>query len=294
MVRFSISCLALVLLLGTALLAATPVAAQQTTDTFVLHLVTCPGPDGTVEIRDAFDAEAEGCVDDWAVPSNWTVDGQPAAAINGYAQLFTGMNQGQTYQLDEQSGAYDFDGPYTFTFPETGDYGLYAVLYQSAGGATATPEDAQGATTAVPQKPAADGGATDSVTAIYAGDCAPGAFVDPVAVLNDVAVPTGEPVGTATSSAVATSVTRTDVPLDALLDGGHVLAVFDSDQPDTLIACGMIGGVPDDTGSLAIAITPSQESGIFGVASLTPEVDGVTVSLFLVMPPAVTSATPGT
>ncbi len=59
------------------------------------------------------------------------------------------------------------------------------------------------------------------------------------------------------------------IGLDALLAEPHVIAVFESDGSDTIIACGSIGGFfsgDDDDDTLAVGLREENDSGFAGVA----------------------------
>lgn len=63
--------------------------------------------------------------------------------------------------------------------------------------------------------------------------------------------------------------------LNALLAGPHIVAVFESDGSDTIIACGSIGGfvAADDDNDLAIGLRPQNDSGFAGIAILDNDDD---------------------
>lgn len=63
--------------------------------------------------------------------------------------------------------------------------------------------------------------------------------------------------------------------LNALLAEPHIVAVFESDGSDTIIACGSIGGFvsADDDNDLAIGLRPQNDSGFAGIAILDDDDD---------------------
>lgn len=122
-------------------------------------------------------------------------------------------------------------------------------------------------------------------TAIYEGDCQPGAFVDPVVFLTDPELPSGPSVGSGVSVRVATSYSTIPVSLENVTTTPHVLVVFDPDQPDRVFACGPIAGAVEADGSLAIALQPGDGGTGYGVAYLSATADdALGVSLFVVHP----------
>ncbi len=120
-----------------------------------------------------------------------------------------------------------------------------------------------------------------STVAIYAGDCE-GDFADePVATLTNVRPPDGEAAGADTASAVETSFTTLDLPLDDLLAEDHVLVVFDEDDDTVPLACGAIGGIITEDGSLVFGLPAVGASRFSGVAYLTEDGDQTLATLFL-------------
>lgn len=136
--------------------------------------------------------------------------------------------------------------------------------------------------TTTPVTPAAGPASGGSNAAIYAGTCDTNGFSDPVAELTDVTTPAGAPAGSTDVPDVETSRTTIDQPLDDLLADDHVLVVFDEDDATVPLACGAIGGVVTDDGSLAIGLPRVGESRYSGVAVLTPEAGMTNVTIFLV------------
>lgn len=64
------------------------------------------------------------------------------------------------------------------------------------------------------------------------------------------------------------------IGLDALLAEPHVIAVFESDGSDTIIACGSIGGFASaDDDDLAVGLREQNDSGFAGVALLDDDDD---------------------
>ena len=120
-----------------------------------------------------------------------------------------------------------------------------------------------------------------STAAIYASDCDADFTDEPVATLTNVRPLDGDPAGVDTASAVETSFTMLDLPLDDLLADDHVLVVFDQDDDTVPLACGAIGGVVANDGSLAIALPAVDDSRYAGIAYLTPDGDQTDATVFL-------------
>jgi hypothetical protein len=116
---------------------------------------------------------------------------------------------------------------------------------------------------------------------IVAGACDdPG---EPVAALSPLSTSEGEAQGQGTAIEAARSYTSIPIAIDAIFAGQTSVSVaFSGDEPGTVIACGEIGGVPSEGGSLVVKLSPHNESGFTGIAFLAPEDAGVTgVSVFL-------------
>jgi hypothetical protein len=116
---------------------------------------------------------------------------------------------------------------------------------------------------------------------IHAGTCAdPG---DAVAGLTDLQAPAREAVGTEGATVAVASYSAISLDLDTLLGEPHLIDAHRSTDGQ-IVACGEIGGVPDDNGALAVGLRPMNESGFSGIAYLNP-VDGnpaqTGISIFL-------------
>lgn len=91
----------------------------------------------------------------------------------------------------------------------------------------------------------------------------------------------------------AVSVTEIAQPLADLLRDELIVRVVESEgRPDVDIACGAIGGQPDEDGNLYLAVSEQEDSGVTGIVWLQGEGDATTVTLFLI--PAIdgSNATP--
>ena len=123
---------------------------------------------------------------------------------------------------------------------------------------------------------------TGSPAAIYAGTCDTADFTgDPVAVLSETTLPEGDVQGADDASAVETSTTTLGMPLDDILADDHVLVVFDEDDDTVPLACGAIGGIVTDDGTLAFGLPAVGESRYAGVGSLTEDGDQTDATIFL-------------
>jgi len=80
---------------------------------------------------------------------------------------------------------------------------------------------------------------------------------------------------------VAVATTEVDVPLADIIAGGHGLNVHDAADPSIYIACGNVGGVPDERGDLFIGLAEQNDSGYSGTAWLHDNGGSTTVTVFL-------------
>lgn len=120
---------------------------------------------------------------------------------------------------------------------------------------------------------------------LYEGSC--DALGDAIDDLREAVIPAGEWRGQA--SAVVAEASYSTVPFAprTLLDEPHALAVGASaDTPDTIIACGDLGGVPDDAGGFAVGLGAWGESGYSGIAYLTSGDDPETAGISVLVAPA--------
>lgn len=114
---------------------------------------------------------------------------------------------------------------------------------------------------------------------VYAGTC--GDLGDAIADLTGLAAPEGDAVGAEDAVAVETSFSRLDLALDEILAAAHVVAVFDADGGEAIVACGAVGGVAAEDGSLAVGLHEVDGSGVAGVAYMAPDGERTTVTVFL-------------
>lgn len=144
------------------------------------------------------------------------------------------------------------------------------------------------APTAVPRQPI-----LELPAVILAGTCADVAAGDtPVAELSDAVILEGDAQGATDAIQAATSYTRSSVPLSAMLADDHVIAVL-SEDGQSIVACGAIGGVPDGQGAYTIGLAPVGDSGVAGTAYLSVRAGDTTgISVFVVPEGLVPTPTP--
>ena len=116
---------------------------------------------------------------------------------------------------------------------------------------------------------------------IVSGSCeSPG---EPIAALTALTTAEGEAQGQGTAIEAEQSYTSIPIAIEALLAGQTSVRAFLSPEAlETEVACGEIGGVPSEGGSLVVKLSPRNDSGFTGIAFLGTEDGGATgVSLFL-------------
>lgn len=80
---------------------------------------------------------------------------------------------------------------------------------------------------------------------------------------------------------VAVATTEVQVPLAEIISGNHAINVHDAADPSLYIACGNVGGVPDERGDLFIGLAEDNDSGYSGTAWLHDNGSSTTVVVFL-------------
>ena len=80
---------------------------------------------------------------------------------------------------------------------------------------------------------------------------------------------------------VAVATTEVPVSLSDIIAGGHAINVHDANDISVYIACGNVGGVPDDRGDLFIGLDEQNGSGYNGVAWLHDNGGSTTVTMFV-------------
>jgi hypothetical protein len=116
---------------------------------------------------------------------------------------------------------------------------------------------------------------------VLSGSCAePG---ETIALLTPLETSEGEAQGQGAAIEAESSYTTIPIPLESLLSGQASIAVLLSEEAsETVIACGEIGGVLSEGGSLVIKLSERNGSGFNGIAFLAPGDPGTTgASVFL-------------
>jgi hypothetical protein len=116
---------------------------------------------------------------------------------------------------------------------------------------------------------------------IRSGSCAaPG---EAIAALAPLTTPEGEAQGQGEAIEAERSYTSVPLAMESLLTGEtNISVLLNGDDDAVVIACGEIGGVVSEGGSLVVKLSEQNDSGFTGIAYLGPE-DAATsgVSLFL-------------
>jgi hypothetical protein len=101
--------------------------------------------------------------------------------------------------------------------------------------------------------------------------------------LTPLEAPEGEAEGQGAAIEAASSYTIIPIPLESLLSGQASIAVLlSAEASESVIACGEIGGVVSEGGSLVIKLSERNSSGFSGIAFLAPGDPGTTgASVFL-------------
>jgi uncharacterized cupredoxin-like copper-binding protein len=103
--------------------------------------------------------------------------------------------------------------------------------------------------------------------------------------LTTLTVPEGEAQGQGTAVEAARSYTSVPVDIDALLANETQISAFLESGSDVVVACGDLGGVVSEGGSLVVKLAGQNDSGFAGIAFLGTEDGGTTgVSVFLASP----------
>lgn len=123
----------------------------------------------------------------------------------------------------------------------------------------------------------------DRPVSLLSGSCAaPG---DPVAEMTELSVPEGEAQGLGTAVEAARSYTSVPVDVESLLANETNVTAFLEPGSEVAVACGDLGGVVSEGGSLVVELAPANDSGFSGIAFLGAEDGGTTgISVFLAPP----------
>ncbi len=85
---------------------------------------------------------------------------------------------------------------------------------------------------------------------------------------------------------VAQATTELPAPMADLIASRVALVVHDAENPDQTVACGNLGGMPDERGDLFIGLSETENSGYSGIAWLHDNGTTTTVVVFLANPKA--------
>jgi hypothetical protein len=116
---------------------------------------------------------------------------------------------------------------------------------------------------------------------VLSGSCdEPG---EPIASLTPLETPEGEAQGQGAAIEAENSYTTIPIPLESLLSGQTNITILLSEEAsETIVACGEIGGVLGEGGSLVVKLSERNGSGFSGIAFLAPGDPGTTgASVFL-------------
>ena len=143
------------------------------------------------------------------------------------------------------------------------DTGSTPEATDNGGDVAASPEaDVVIEETVVPSKPVRGGRAVK----LFTGDC--DALGDEVIWFNDILDESGEQVGDEAAIQAAASINwSAEFSLNDAIADGYALAVFESDDDNAaLLACGELGGVDNQDGTLSIGLQQVDDSGVIGTA----------------------------
>ncbi len=161
---------------------------------------------------------------------------------------------------------------------------LFLALTGGAGIGSAVAQDA----TPDPEarsSPPATGEEAGRPAHIHSGTCEGGGVGPIVQALNNVAAPEGDAEGQERGVTAESSFTSVPLALEDILAVDHVINVhLSGEEFETYIACGEIGGVIAEDGTLAVGVREANESGFTGIAFLAPDAtnpDATNVSLFI-------------
>src|SRR5215208_3869310 len=134
------------------------------------------------------------------------------------------------------------------------------------------------ATPATPGTPVAidfDQLVTERPAEVLSGSCdEPG---ESIASMTPLEAPEGEAEGQGAAIEAESSYSTIPIPLESLLSGQASIAVLLSEEAsETVIACGEIGGVVSEGGSLVVKLSERNGSGFTGIAFLAPGDPGTT------------------
>jgi hypothetical protein len=85
---------------------------------------------------------------------------------------------------------------------------------------------------------------------------------------------------------VAVATTEVETPLAEIISGGHSIEIesSDTDDPEDVLVCGDIGGIPDENGDLFVGLEAVGDSGHNGIVWLHDNGTGTTIVVFVAHP----------
>jgi hypothetical protein len=141
-------------------------------------------------------------------------------------------------------------------------------------------------TAATPATPVADLPDFAQLVTERPGEFRSGSCAEPgetIATLTPLTTPEGEAQGQGTAIEAERSYTSVPIPIESFLESQANVTIFLSAEDDTVIACGDIGGVLGESGSVVVRLSEQQGSGFVGIAYLAAADPGTTgASIFLV------------
>jgi hypothetical protein len=204
------------------------------------------------------------------------IEGGSSAGVCGI-QVPLGSTTSASVDLSTTSDDYTLisESPQTFEAPTEQPTGLLSFPYFQfvANDALADDEDIPTEPIDEDPAPAETVAAVEGRTVIlHEGDC--DTIGDEVATLSDVLPEDGDIVGDENAIPAELSVTRGALFfLDAAIDEGMALVVYEDNTTDTPVACGELGGVNTHDGMLPIGLGELGNSGIVGTAVLSYNAD---------------------
>ncbi len=130
----------------------------------------------------------------------------------------------------------------------------------------------------------------DRPAELRTGSCS--SLGDLVMPLAHLVVSLGDPQGQASATPVEQSATVVPYTVTNLLAADHVVTVLKSpEQPEVMVACGVVGGTRNPDGTLAIGMLGVNDSGLSGIAYFTPNpgFDNTLITILLVTDGAATT-----
>lgn len=123
---------------------------------------------------------------------------------------------------------------------------------------------------------------------IHSGSCGEGELGDVVQALANLTEPDGESEGNEAAAVAESSVTNVPLALEDILAEDHAINLhLSTEEIETYIACGEIGGPIREDGSLTIGLKQQNDSGFTGIAVLAPGEDGESTDVSVFIAPVI-------